>query len=226
MGIKNLHTFIRQHAPQVYNTIDLSEYGGKKIAVDISIYLYKYKSLYRNKWLNSFLNLIVAFRRHNITPVFVYDTKAPIQKQNKKQERRNRKINIEKKIKLIQHDLETYEQTGQVSELLTQINTKRQRAVYRLLPNDTPFNKNTAITEMNSLKKQITNVYKTDITLTKEVLGMLNIPFFNAEMEGETTCAHLCCLGKVDAVLSDDTDVLAYGTPVFLTRLDLGSTLR
>jgi 5'-3' exonuclease len=30
----------------------------------------------------------------------------------------------------------------------------------------------------------------------------------------------LCVSGKVDAVLSEDTDVLAYGTPCFLTKID------
>ena len=46
-------------------------------------------------------------------------------------------------------------------------------------------------------------------------------------MEAETTCADMCKRGLVDAVLTDDTDVLAYGTPNFLpdfTAMDCNCT--
>ena len=33
-------------------------------------------------------------------------------------------------------------------------------------------------------------------------------------------CSDLCLQGKIDAVLSEDTDVLAYGAPVFLTKIN------
>ena len=33
-------------------------------------------------------------------------------------------------------------------------------------------------------------------------------------------CSDLCKRGIVDAVLSEDTDVLAYGAPLFLTKID------
>ena len=33
-------------------------------------------------------------------------------------------------------------------------------------------------------------------------------------------CANLTLNGKVDGVLSDDTDVLAYGTKLFLTSIN------
>jgi flap endonuclease-1 len=39
-------------------------------------------------------------------------------------------------------------------------------------------------------------------------------------MEAETTCSDLCKRGIVDAVLSEDTDVLAYSAPIFLTKID------
>ena len=54
----------------------------------------------------------------------------------------------------------------------------------------------------------------------EEACDILGIPYANAELEAEKTCAQLCCEGKVDAVLSEDTDVLAYGAPVFLSKIN------
>ena len=39
-------------------------------------------------------------------------------------------------------------------------------------------------------------------------------------MEAETMGSDLCIRNQVDAVLSEDTDILAYGSPVFLTKFD------
>jgi flap endonuclease-1 len=49
---------------------------------------------------------------------------------------------------------------------------------------------------------------------------MLHIPYVEAPNEAERYAAQLCVDGKVDCVLSEDTDVLAYGTPKFLTKID------
>jgi 5'-3' exonuclease len=40
-------------------------------------------------------------------------------------------------------------------------------------------------------------------------------------MEAEGTCAKLCIDGRVDAVLSEDTDVMAYGSPFMLHRINM-----
>ena len=42
MGIKHLNRFLREEAKESIKLISLSEITGKKIAVDISIYMYKY----------------------------------------------------------------------------------------------------------------------------------------------------------------------------------------
>jgi flap endonuclease-1 len=40
-------------------------------------------------------------------------------------------------------------------------------------------------------------------------------------MEAETMCSDMCKRGLVDAVMSRDSDVLAYGAPIFLSDLDV-----
>lgn len=222
MGIKNLHKFIKSQANHVYRVKSLEEYRGKRIAIDTCIYLYKYKSIFKTKWIHAFINLSSTLKKLDIHPVFIYDTSAPVEKTTKKQERRNIKNNIESQIWTLKRDLDVYDKTGTISDALLSVNTKRQGCIYNLLNTDTPYNRETAVQEIAFLKRKVTHVTAADYAFTKQILDALGIPFINAPMEGETLCSQLCYLGKVDAVLSDDTDVLAYGAPYLLTRLDLG----
>ena len=49
---------------------------------------------------------------------------------------------------------------------------------------------------------------------------ILNIPWYEAPLEAETCASDLCKRGLVDAVLSEDTDVLAYSCPIFLSKIE------
>ena len=44
MGIKHLNRFFKENAGESIKFISLADLSGKKIAVDISIYMYKYAS--------------------------------------------------------------------------------------------------------------------------------------------------------------------------------------
>lgn len=69
MGVKGLRKFISCCIR--YN--HLSEYSNKTMAVDTSIYLYKFK--YAGDFLKSFGYQIKKFQKYNITPVYIFDTK-------------------------------------------------------------------------------------------------------------------------------------------------------
>ena len=58
--------------------IPLGELHGKKIAIDISIYLYKYEAedcLIENMYL-----LLSILNKYNIIPIFIFDGKSPTEK--------------------------------------------------------------------------------------------------------------------------------------------------
>ncbi len=223
MGIKNLHRFLKKYAETAYKEIPLSEYANRSIAIDINIYIYRYKSMYKNKWLNVFLTFILTLKKHNIQCIFIYDTKAPIEKNAKKEERKQRKRTAEKKLSDIYEDINTYSEKGVISDTLKTISEKRGAKVKKLLhASDTTMLDREAIQrEIACLRNQIVNVSKYDIENSKQMLQLLGIPFFDSDTEAETLCASLCCLNQVDAVLSDDTDVLVYGTPIFLTKINI-----
>ena len=78
MGIKHLNKFLRDHAQKSIKFISLEELSGKKIAVDISIYMYKYAS--EGTLLENMYLMLSTLRHYNIIPVFIFDGKPPPEK--------------------------------------------------------------------------------------------------------------------------------------------------
>lgn len=71
------------------------------------------------------------------------------------------------------------------------------------------------------LKKQCLKVTQTHFDILKELIITLNIQYIIADGEAEKLCSYLCIKSVVDAVLSEDSDVLAYGSPNFMFRMNL-----
>lgn len=51
-----------------------------KVFIDTSIYLYKYLYGYKESWIHGFMYLQDLFKKYNITPVYVLDSKPPPEK--------------------------------------------------------------------------------------------------------------------------------------------------
>ena len=101
MGIKNLHSFLRSKCPEIYETVHLSEFSYRKIAIDISLYMFKYKTIFGNEWLDAFIKLIACLRKNEIHCVFIYDNGAPPEKMSEREERANKKQKLIDKIERI-----------------------------------------------------------------------------------------------------------------------------
>ena len=56
----------------------MSKLQGKRIVVDVSIYLYKYET--ENSLIESIYTMISIFRHYNIIPIFIFDGVAPTEK--------------------------------------------------------------------------------------------------------------------------------------------------
>ncbi len=224
MGIQGLSTFIKRW-PSAIETIDIAEYAFKIIAVDTSLYMCKFKAVTGERWLSEFIRLVLSLRRNDIHCVFVYDTASPPEKLNEKKKRRDAREKSENKVDEIADILDTYDKTNILSpdDKQTLIDFQTQRKI------ETPVSLLTQIRqelnmkairqEVEKIKKQNFNISPEDFKLTKKLFKILDVPYILAPMEAETTCADLCKRGIVDAVLSEDTDVLAYGCPVFLSKI-------
>ena len=61
----------------------------------------------------------------------------------------------------------------------------------------------------------------------EEILALcatLNMPFYIAKQEAESMCSYLARAGKVDAVITEDSDVLAYGVPCWVSSVEYDGT--
>lgn len=93
MGVKGISKLVKKYGIER----NLSFFKNKKIAIDTSIYLYKYMyGTDGNEFIKRFINQIILFRKNNITPIYIFDGKPPEEKQVTLDKRRDIK---EKSIK-------------------------------------------------------------------------------------------------------------------------------
>lgn len=221
MGIKNLHKFLKKNCIEVYEDIHISEFAYKKIAIDTSLYMCKYKIIAGDKWLSSFARLVSCLRKNKVHCVFIYDNGSPPEKELEKKERQKHTQKLRDKVTNLTVDLKRYRETGAVSKLLKETNSKKK--VKNFLISEDEIDENHIETTIVKTRSQILNIRKQDFEDVKTFFQYMKIPNYNAILEAETTCVDLCKRGIVDAVLSEDSDVIAYGCPTFLTKINTGT---
>ena len=194
MGIKHLNRFFKENASESTKFISLSELSGKKIAVDISIYMYKYASddtLIENIYL-----MLSIFRHYNVIPIFVFDGKPPTEKNELLKKRRHDKKQAEEEYNLLKNKLNNNDDLDDI---------ERQDL----------------INNMDMLKRTFVNINKNDIKNVKELIISYGATYYDAPGEADELCAILTIRGKVWACLSEDMDMFVYGCPRVIRYISL-----
>jgi flap endonuclease-1 len=219
MGIKGLHKILEKYAPGCYTPKHLSEYSFKKVAIDISLYLYKYKAIAGDRWVESFIALVNSLRKWDVHCIFIYDGQAPIEKLEEQKRRRDSREKQSDKIKELEKQIHDYETNGIIGNLIEELCQQKVSSLFRqqVVKN---YDINLAKQKLESMKSMLISITSEDIQLTKDLFDIMQIPYYTAPAEAENFSSHLCIYEKVDAVLSEDTDVIAYRTPTFLTKID------
>lgn len=221
MGIKSLSKFLHDKYPELFEEIHISEYHFKRVAIDTSLYLYHHKATCGDFWLGAFIKLVATLRENELHCFFSYDTSCPPEKEAERQERKESRIKTEVRVCDLEQALETLKETGEIDPILLEFQKKRKIPPPSMLrPSQTGLNVKAIELEVAKMRKHIFSITKEDFDTTKQLFKILDVPYADAPMEAETLCADLCIQGKVEAVLSEDTDVLAYGAPVFLTKIN------
>tara|TARA_B100000795_G_C22789804_1_gene436371 strand:+ start:907 stop:1833 length:927 start_codon:yes stop_codon:yes gene_type:complete len=91
MGIKLLSKLLKQECEDVTKQLHLSQLYGKKLCIDASIYMYRFKS--NDSLLESLYLMCSLFRTYNIDVIFVFDGKPGDEKQVEIQQRREDRRN-------------------------------------------------------------------------------------------------------------------------------------
>lgn len=219
MGIKSLNKFLCEKCPEIFEAIHISEYQYKKIAIDISLYMCNFKSLYGEEgWLGAFIKMVVCLRENDIHCVFVYDSGSPPEKEAERRERRENRDKTDLRVTALELAIEKYHMTSEIDQILIDLKVEDQPKLIR--PVKSSLNIQAIEYKVKKMRQQLFNITPTDFEVTRKLFDILDVPYLHAPMEAETMCADLCKQGKVDAVLSEDTDVLAYGTPCFLSKFN------
>lgn len=222
MGIANLNKFLRGKCPEVFRQINLSDLKFTKGAVDISLYVFKYKTVFGDNWLNALLNLVLHLRENDIHVCFVYDTSAPEEKDEERKRRKEQKNKLDQKLFELSTALEKAQLTGEIDPVLIEFNKTLPEKKSLLSGKVRSLDLNVLSYEISKRLKQVVSISSEDFVVSKELLTVLGVPWFQAEMEAETTCADLCITGQVEVVFSDDTDVLCYGAPHVVSKVNTG----
>lgn len=232
MGIKNLHNFLRKACPLIYTEIHLSKYAYKKVAIDTSIFMCRFKTTYGRQWLDAFLQLVTILRENEIHPVFVYDTKCPVEKEEERKHRTMARIKTKEKADLIFKSWENYKsqfieqpECFGLNGIIPLQKEKMTPELWEYIHKNYMDHGSYSIVEIDNAIDHMLNtllsIRTEDFELTKTLFDIMGIPYLDASGEAEATCAILCRMKLVDAVLSEDTDVLNYKAPNFLHKLNM-----
>ena len=207
MGIKDLNAFLKEHTPNAVTNLHFNDLRDKTVAVDTSIYLYKF--MYKNeRFLESFFNQIAHLRQYNITPIYVFDGAPPPEKMEEIKVRKARKQLIKNEISTLKDELEALKQKNvQVDENSDETKKQILAATFKLA----------------KTKKKLIYITPAHTKELKYMLDLMNIKYIQANGEADSVCSKLNQNGVVDMVLSDDMDLLVTGTRILLRDYCLGS---
>jgi len=192
MGIPKLNKLLLEKCPQSIEKIHLETLIDKKIAVDISIYLYKFLS--DGDYMEHLYLFLSVFKYYCIIPIFIFDGKPPPEK-NALLKRRY----CEKQ--------QAYNEYKSIEEMISEITDPKKIAELEQT--------------MNSLKKKMIRITHEHIDKAIELITAFGFQHYFAPNEADQLCVHLTSSGKTYATLSDDMDMIVSGCPLVMRNLSL-----
>lgn len=237
MGINGLFDIIRDLYPHLIKKVLLQNIAcGKNIAIDIASPLYKYKSTQGEQWMNGVISLVCYLKKYNIQAVFVFDGPPPALKDREKERRNNTKQGMDIKVKEIENDLDLFIKSGKKSVLLLKtlknIKTRARRSKTRRLlkkPSKDEDDDSSEIDEkdiklirkkIEKMSLQIVRITKEDIKIVKDFFDVAGVSYLQSSTEAETLCSYLVNQGICSIGVTEDSDMIVYGTENSVFKLD------
>ena len=192
MGIYQLNRFIRDNCEKHLQLIKLSEISHKKIVIDASIFMYKF--IKDGCIIEGMFHFISKLLHYDITPIFVFDGKPPLEKNIEIENRKSRKRDAYQKYDKLKLALETQ---GVSAEAIK----KNKKLLY--------------------YKSIFTTITQDNVNDVKSLLELYGIEYIHAEGEADALCCELVKTNMAWACLSEDTDMFVHGCPRILRYFSL-----
>ena len=197
MGIKNLNSFIKKHSQNGIKDITISDLQNRSIAVDTSIFMYKF--MYSHRFIDNFIQQLFHLKSFNIKPIYIFDGKPPEEKKEVLDSRKESKIKISNKILELEEKRSKLVDSNEIENI----------------------NK-----EIQSIRKKQIIVTKSDVSNLKRLFDILNVDYIQANCEADLLCCELYKNNKVYACLSNDMDFLPSGAGRLLRNYNLSNNLQ
>lgn len=192
MGVPHLNSLILTQASEATTKTHLSSLSGQKVAIDTSIFLYRYKE--KDCLLENIYNLVNLFKKHNIVACFVFDGKPPEEKTAVIQSRREARY-------------KAYDELLKCEEMLQKTQGVEEKRALEA--------------KITALRAKSTRITQSDVANVKELLTSMGVVWVEACGEADGLCAKMAIKHYVNACVSDDMDMFVYGCPVVWRHLSL-----
>lgn len=191
MGIYKLQTFIKNNCDNSIHLEQLKSLSGKKVAIDVTSLMYKYKK--ENDLLYKIFMFCTIFRNLNIHMCMIFDGIPSVEKLEAIKQRKLQKQ-------------QAYQQMKDLQEKIQNGIVQLDHNVYKSL---------------QYYHNQSVYLTKEEINSVKQLLTLYGISWIVSNGEADFVCGYLARNGFVDAVISDDTDMFVLGCPIVVRFVSL-----
>lgn len=223
MGIKDGYGIIKTKCPEQLVSYHLSELRGYRLATDISVFAYKtIRSAGEVLWMNTFILFLCLMKKHGIKMVCVFDgPNYPPEKEKERQRRRAENEKMLTRLGRAEYLRDVAIKRIKKGKEMKDVDQDECKQIYgkpRKYKRDVDWNEPEEVRDaMNELierlEKATLPITQDHIDQAKDIVRMMGMPLFQADGEAEALCAYMSVHAYVDGVLTEDTDVWAYGTP-------------
>lgn len=232
MGVKDLFNVIRKECPSAIHPAKFGVVRNITVAIDFSIFINLYVKGSED-WKIKLINLLVQFKKLNILPIFIFD--GPNFPFEKKQEQEKRRDEVNKRDSKLERgkellpiveeyrdakELPPEKMIAELKDIIGPVRAKNMGTEW-----DNIFSIYPCLVEaLGKIEKQSQKVLPEYIPIARDFIEAFGYTHYTADGEAEGLCAAMCIEGRVDAVVSNDSDVLAYGCPYLISKWNEGGS--
>lgn len=237
MGIKNFSKLAKRIDPTCIEIRDMQTFAGQKWAIDCSIYSYKFahdpsSKKKNNPVIDGYYRFFHRLYSNGIQPILVLDGKKPKQKLYTIERRKKQTQNSLDKVHTLDKELMTMiasVHSSETPQILTSVpidSIQNSPAKYVLKTSDIAGHKATIkqlmneykghteieekLSEIQSASKNIIQFGPDTYNQLMQLCQLMSVPVYQAEWEADALCTKLYREGQVQAVMSEDSDILLY----------------
>ena len=233
MGIKDLNATVKKYGSvDIFKKYKAEEMEGKRLAVDISIFICSFAMTSQDSWFNTMTNFLLSFIKYKINAIIIFDGKnVPkeklVEREARKNSQQNQKARVDKfiflKEKLLLRCFDGDDIRIVPEALQDEFNKIFKRSDTSNINTRDAEDVLTFLQErLDKAQQAAEGVQAHHKIMTRDLVRAMGLPYIEADGEAEHLAASMAYQGMVDGVISRDTDTLCYGCPLLVTDIKGG----